>query len=129
MAKAKIMIVEDEAITAVSIRRVLMIQGYEVCELAATGEQAIERVEKERPDLVLMDILLAGSMDGIEAAREIQRRLDIPVVFLTGYHDEDLLEKTRHLKSVSFLLKPFNPQDVQWEIDQALQKHTRKKRG
>lgn len=119
--KKKIMIVEDEAINAMSLRTKLKSLGYEVCELAATGEQAIRDVERERPDLILMDITLSGEMDGIEAARQIRLRHDIPIIFLTGYYDEEILDETKGVGSTAILLKPFGPNAVEMAIDQALQ--------
>ena len=120
--KKKILIVEDEAINALSLSSKLKSLGYDVCELAATGEQAIKDVEKERPDLILMDIILSGEMDGIEAAREIRVRYDIPIIFLTGYYDEGILDETKGVASSAILLKPFGPNAIETAIDRAFQK-------
>lgn len=119
-AKKKILIVEDETMTAMSLRTKLKHSGYEILGLVSTGEQAIESVEQEKPDLVIMDIVLAGRLDGIEAVKEIQSRYDIPVVFITGFYDEEVLKDAEDVKSSTLLLKPFGPDDIETAIGQIL---------
>jgi CheY-like chemotaxis protein len=85
MANAKILVVEDEAIVAKDLQYRLTKFGYTVPAIASSGEEAINKAVEISPDLVLMDIRLKGSMDGIEAAQEIYKRLDIPVIYLTAY--------------------------------------------
>ena len=121
--KTKIMIVEDETITAMSLRTRLKSLGYEVCGLLSTGEQAIKHMEKERPDLVIMDIILAGKIDGIEAVKEIQLRHNIPVIFITGLYDEEMLKDAKNVKSSMLLRKPFGPDDIENAIDQIINEH------
>ena len=123
MAGARIMIVEDESIIGMSLQTKLKNLGYEVCELVATGEQAIKEVEQQKPDLVIMDIILAGKMDGIEAVKEIQSRYDIPVIFVTGYYDEGMLKAAEKVQSSTLLLKPFGPDDIEMAIDKTLNEH------
>lgn len=120
MEKAKILIVEDEGITATSLSTTLRRLGYQVCELISTGEEAVKSVEQENPDLVIMDILLAGKMDGIEAAKKIRSRHDMPILFLTGYSDAEILEKTGEVEYSTFVTKPTNPDEIAVAIDQAL---------
>ena len=85
--KIKILIVEDEVIFAMSIRRVLTMWGYETCGLASTGEEAVRCVKIENPDLIIMDVSLKGHMDGIDAAKEIRSDYDAPIIFITGYQE------------------------------------------
>ena len=118
--KTKILIAEDESIAAMSLRTKLKNMGYEVCELLSTGEQAVKSVEQEKPDLVIMDIILAGKIDGIEAIKEIQSRYDIPVIFVTGYYDEGILKDAEKVDSSTLLLKPFGPDDIEMAIDKIL---------
>ena len=93
MEKAKILIVEDEAIIAMEIENQLQGLGYEVTSIVDTGEKAIKKAEEDKPDLMLMDIRIKGEMDGIEAAEEIRNRFGIPVVFSTAYLDEERIER------------------------------------
>ena len=91
MKKKQILIVEDERIVAEDIRMSLQRLGYEVCGIALSGEEAIKKAEKLLPDLVLMDIVLGGKIDGIEASSIITSRLDIPVIYLTAHADDRTL--------------------------------------
>ncbi len=90
MSKARIMIVEDEWTVAEEIKMVLQSFEYTVTSMSSSGEEAIQNAEKDKPDLVLMDIVLEGEMDGIEAANEIRSRFNIPIIYLTAYADEKL---------------------------------------
>ena len=92
-AVKKIEIVEDEAMTAMLLARNLRLVGYSTCGPVSTGEAAIQLAGEERPDVVLMDIRLAGAMDGIQAAADIKQRWGIPVIFMTGYSDADTMER------------------------------------
>lgn len=95
MLKANILIVEDDRIVAEDIRITLKKLGFGVSGIVPSGEDALKRVEAEPPDLVLMDIELEGEMDGIEAAARIRDLFNIPVVYVTGYADEDVLERAK----------------------------------
>lgn len=117
--KIKILIVEDEAIVAMRLRMELNNSGYEVCKPVATGKNAIKSVENEKPDMVLMDIRLAGEMDGIEAAQEILSRYETSIVFMTGYTDEDLMERAKKLKPTAYLIKPVGVYEIESVIDSA----------
>ena len=107
--KIKILIAEDEAISALSMQRALTRSGYDVCEMVSTGEEAVERVKQEKPDLVIMDVILNGRVNGIEAAMEIRSRSDIPIVFITGYEEGKLIEQIKSITSSTYLIKPFTP--------------------
>lgn len=119
--KTKILVAEDEAISALSMQRALTISGYDVCDLVSTGEEAMERVKQEKPDLVIMDVFLNGSVNGIEAAMEIRSGSDIPIVFITGYEEEKIIERIKSLKFSTYLIKPFAPKTLESAIIQALQ--------
>ena len=107
MGKAlKILIVEDEAIFAMFLKKQLQICKYEICESVSTGEDAICSVEKENPDIILIDINLAERMDGITAAEKIKSLYDIPIIFMTGYDNEDLKNRAEELNPVAYLIKP-----------------------
>jgi len=121
MEKVKILIVEDEAISAISFKGALKRYGYKVCKLASTGEDAIEIVREEKPDLILMDILLAGEIDGFDATREIRSLADIPIIFMTGYMDDEIKMKVSAIEGSALLLKPIEPADLQLAISEALQ--------
>jgi PAS domain S-box-containing protein len=123
MAKAKILVVEDESITAKDIQYRLKDVGYDAPAIAASGEGAIKKAEEIKPDLVLMDIVLNGDMDGIEAAGQIRDRFDIPVVYLTAYMDEERLEKTKVTEPYGYLIKPFEDKELRPVIEMALQRH------
>jgi len=115
--KIKLLVVEDEFLIAILLQRNLEVLGYEIGELVISGEEAIESVEKERPDVILMDIRLGGAMDGIEAAEVICARHDIPIVFMTGYSDEATMERAMKLQPVAFLIKPVGPYEIRAVID------------
>jgi signal transduction histidine kinase len=124
MAKANIMIVEDEAIVGEELKISLEDMGYTVTSIVKSGEQAIEKAEQDCPDLILMDIRLKGQMDGVEAAELIRSRLGIPVVFLTAYADEDKLGRAKLTMPFGYILKPFKDRDLKVTIEIAL--HTAK---
>ena len=116
----KLLIVEDKFLVAKLLQRNLEMVGYQVCELAGTGQEAIEQAEKEQPDFVLMDIRLAGDMDGIDAAREIHKRFQIPIIFMTGYADQETITQTKDLDPLAYLVKPITPEHIIPVIDAAL---------
>ncbi|MCC5629300.1 PAS domain S-box protein [Nostoc sphaeroides CHAB 2801] len=123
MRKAKILVVEDEAIVGKDLQYRLIKFGYTVPVIASSGEEAINKAIEISPDLVLMDIKLKGSMDGIEAAEEIYKRLDIPVIYLTAYADEKTLERAKITEPFAYLIKPFKERELQTNIEITLIKH------
>ena len=122
MTPAKILIVEDERITAESVKCTLEDLGYEVCAIVATGADAIEKATQKRPDLVLMDIVLQGAMDGIEAADRIRTVLGIPVVYATAYADEPFLLRAKVTAPYGYIIKPFTARELHSNIEIALHK-------
>ena len=117
------MVVEDEGIVSLDIQTKLVALEYEVAAAVASGEEAIEQAAEVRPDLVLMDIQLAGNMDGIQAADEIRRDYDIPVVYLTAYSDDKTLSRAKTTQPFGYLLKPFAERELHTSIEVALYKH------
>jgi two-component system, response regulator PdtaR len=118
-----IFIVEDEAIVANDIKDSLLLLGYTVTGMARSGEQALEKIGQAPPDLVLMDIHIAGPMDGIETAGRIRELYHIPIVYLTAHADSGLVERARLTEPYGYIIKPFNNQDLQSAIGIALTKH------
>ncbi len=123
MPKAKILVVEDEKIVALDINNTLNKLGYDVPALVASGDEAIQAVKRTKPDLVLMDIVLKGDIDGIEAAEIIRHRYGTPLVFLTAYADEEILRRVKHIEPFGYILKPFQEKELYSAIEIALFKH------
>ena len=126
--KPKIIIVEDEWIIANDIKVNLEKFGYHVPSIISSGEEAIEKAKSDNPDMFIMDIVLQGNLDGTEAAKLISSRFDIPIVFLTAYTDNKILEKVKETAAYGYLVKPFNEKELVTTIDLALSKHIREKK-
>jgi len=122
MSTSRIMIVEDEATVALDLKYTLSSLGYEVISIEASAEEAVEKAGKERPDAVLMDIHLRDQMDGIEAADLIRDRYEIPVVFLTAFSDDEMLERAKQVGSFGYLVKPCQERELYAAIEMALYK-------
>ena len=125
---AKILVVEDESIVAMDIQSRLQRLGYEVPEVAASGEDALELATEIHPDLVLMDIMLQGDMDGVETAKILYERFGIPAIFLTAYSSESTVQEAMTAHPFGYILKPFNSQDLHRTIEIALYKHQTEKK-
>jgi len=123
MAEVRILIVEDEGIEALDLEYRLESMGYAIQGIVATGEEAVDKAEELRPDLILMDIMLQGEIDGVTAAERIRARLDIPVIFLTAYADEKTLQRAKITEPYGYLVKPFQERELYITIDMALYKH------
>lgn len=115
----QVLIVEDEAIVAESIASKLRRYGYEVIDTLPTGEEAVDKAGKTRPDVILMDIHLAGKMDGIQAADRISSQYHIPVIFLTAYADEQTIARAKEAGPFGYLVKPFRERDLYVTIEMA----------
>ncbi len=118
-----ILVVEDELIAAENIARNLKKLGYEVIGIVDSGEEAIQAATNNHPNLVLMDIMLQGNLDGIEAAGHIRSQLKIPVIYMTAYADDDTLGRAKLTEPYGYLVKPFKPQSLKTTIEIALQKY------
>ncbi|QTA78265.1 Two component system response regulator/histidine kinase [Desulfonema limicola] len=122
MTRHKILVVEDEALVADDMAASLEDLGYNVTSIAASGKDAIESARREPPDLVLMDIFLKGELDGIETAHKILSIMDIPVIYVTAYADEKILERAKITEPFGYLVKPFHNRDLHINISMALYK-------
>ena len=120
---SKILIVEDEAISANDIKETLISLGYGVAGMARSGEEALEKVSETSPDLVLMDIHLAGTLDGIETAGLVHAKYGIPVIFLTAYMDSALLERAKVTEPYGYIIKPYDERGLHSAIRMALYKY------
>lgn len=129
MSEGRILIVEDEHIVAMGIKRMLKNMGYTLAGVASSGEDAINKAESTFPDLVLMDIMLKGEMNGIEAAKEIKVRFDIPVVYLTACSESKIVESAWKTGSFGYVVKPFDEKDLQKSINVALHRQRMEKKG
>jgi len=123
MSTKKILVVEDDAIAAMDIQRTLQLGGYEVVAVASSGEEAVEITEKLKPDLILMDIVLKGEMDGINASNKINEILDIPVIYLTAHSEESTVQRAKLTNPYGYLIKPFDNRELKFTVDMALYKH------
>ncbi len=119
----RILIVEDERLVAMSLRRQLCTLGYDVVHSVSTGEAAIAAVAGLQPDLILMDIRLEGALDGIQAAAEIRKLRDLPIIYLTAFSNADILERAKVTEPFGYVLKPFDERELHVVIETALYKH------
>ena len=123
MSNVKILVVEDESIVAMDIKHRAEGLGYSVTGITPSGEGAIQKASQTKPDLVLMDIVLKGDMDGVEAAQRIRDTLDIPVVYLTAYSDEKTLKRAKVTEPFGYIIKPFEDRELHSAVEVALYKH------
>lgn len=124
----KIMIVEDENIIALDIRSMLEDLGYLVSDIVASGEESIQKASKKRPDLVLMDVKLKGSIDGVSAGKQIFRQFRIPIVYLTAYSDQATIKRINNGKNGNLSMvinKPFDEGELRTVIDDTLSHNRR----
>ena len=117
---SNILVVDDEAIIMMQLEERLTAMGYTIAGMAASGEEAIEKARSARPDLVLMDIVMPGKMNGIEAAKIINGELNIPVVFVTSYADDVIIQKAKSVRPYGYIVKPFNELEIKAAIEVAL---------
>ena len=127
MSNAQILVVEDEYIVAKDIQNSLEKLGYTVPAIAASGEEAINKIREIQPSLVLMDIVLKGTMDGVETANQIRTKFDIPIIYLTAYSDEKTLQRAKITEPFGYLLKPFEERELYSTIEMALYKQEMEK--
>lgn len=127
MKKKQILIVEDESIIAQDIKKTLELLGYYVLGICTKGEEAIKYAESLNPDLILMDMMLKGNINGIETTKQIVSKYNIPVIYLTTYSDESNLQKIKSTKLCSFIQKPFKESQLKEEIDKVLSKQEHEK--
>lgn len=122
MAQCKILIVEDEVLSALSLQLILKTMGHDMAQITTTGEEAILLAGKEHPDVVLMDIDIDGDIDGIQAAEKIRLEFGIPVIFMTGYSDEEMIEKAKDVNPLAILSKPLDINMLKAAVNSAIEK-------
>jgi PAS domain S-box-containing protein len=127
MTGSKILIVEDEAVSALDLQYRLSGLGYIVDDIVATGEDAVKKAVEFRPDLVLMDIMLSGEIDGVTAAEQIKSLFDIPVIYITAFADETTIQRAKITEPYGYIIKPFQERELDIAIDMALYKHKMEK--
>ena len=123
MSTKQILIVEDGKACAMKIRYALELFGYSISGIVSSGEEAIEKALEKRPDLILLDIVLDGKIDGVTVAKEIRKRLDIPIIYLTGITSSGMLKQIKITEPFGYILKPFQERDLQTVIELAFYKH------
>ncbi len=128
MTDARILIVEDRSLTVKHLQLCLTHLGYATCGVAASGGEAVEKARETLPDLILMDVMLAGGTDGTEAAKCIRGFLDVPIVFLTAHSDAAMVERARSSEPSGYLIKPFREEELQTTIETSLYKHRMERR-
>lgn len=122
--KARIMVVEDEAVISMEIQDRLARMGHSVCGTAASGDEAVSVATAKRPDLILMDVHLRGEVDGVQTAQKIHDRIEIPVIYLTAFADDRTVERARLTEPYGYLIKPFSEKELYAAIEMALYKHS-----
>ncbi len=118
----KILVVDDEVTITTHLEERLTWMGYEVVGRASSGEESINMARRHNPDLILMDIVMPGELDGIDASKIIKKELDIPIVFLTAYPDDKFVKRAKHVEPFGYLIKPINPDEIRATIEVALHK-------
>lgn len=119
----KILIVEDEFIVAENIEAILEKEGYEVCGIAGSAEDALKLVQKEKPGLVICDIFIRGNVNGIELAKEFSKQLPIPFIYLTAFADQQTLQKASQTNPLAYLVKPFTEKQLLAAVSMAIITH------
>ena len=116
----RLLIVDDEATITTQLEERLSRLGYDIVGSASSAEEALEKAREYRPDLILMDIVMPGKMDGIDAAEIITKELDIPVIFLTAYGDERYINRAKQAQALGYIIKPYQVEGLKAAIDIAL---------
>jgi PAS domain S-box-containing protein/putative nucleotidyltransferase with HDIG domain len=124
MDKARILIVEDELIVADSIARILKMSGYSVCSIASSAEEALQKEEKLKPDLILMDIILSNGDDGITVAEQISSHSYTPIIYMSALTDDTNLERAKRTGPYGYIVKPFNARELIHAVEIALYKYS-----
>jgi PAS domain S-box-containing protein len=123
MKQSRILVVEDDEAIKHAIENQLVLMGYTIAGDASSGKEAIGKIEETNPELIIMDIKLEGSIDGIEASKIIKEKFDIPIIFLTANTDEDIINKAKQVNPYGYLVKPIAKHDLSIAIEMALYKH------
>lgn len=123
----KILVVEDEGITSLELKTKLQSWGYSVVGTATSAEEALEMTRKLQPDLITMDVFIRGDEDGIQAAENIQKEMEIPLIYLTAYSSDLIMERAHKTSPYAYIIKPFEDNELKFAIELALKKHNLKK--
>ncbi|MFH2029594.1 MAG: PAS domain S-box protein, partial [Bacteroidota bacterium] len=126
--KARILVVEDEVIVAENLALAISDLGYEVVGRPVSAEEAVKKALELEPDLILMDIVLKGNKNGIDASQEIKKKKDIPIIFLTAYSDISFIDKAKSIEPYAYIVKPFQPRQLLASIEMALYKSRMEKK-
>ena len=118
----KILIVEDEAVIALNLQQTLIKMGYNVIGISYSGKDAVDKARRLVPDLILMDIRLPGKMDGIRVADIVKSELDIPVIFLTAFSEDKIIERAKKVEPFGYILKPIQEREIKAAVEVALYK-------
>jgi len=120
MEKIKILVVEDENILALGLKKKLENLGYLVTDIANSGAETLEKVNENQPDLILMDIVIKGDIDGIETAAKLNKSFSIPIIYLTAYADDEILKRAARTEPYGYILKPYKEKELKANIEMAL---------
>ena len=123
MSRTRILIVEDEPIVSKDIQHTIVSFGYEVAATASSGEEAVKKAAEWTPDLVLMDIVLKGNMDGLEAAACIQAQRKVHVVYISAHSERGILDQSKLTYPYGYVMKPFTDRELATAIEVALSNH------
>lgn len=121
MVKTRILIAENYIISSIVMRKLLELWGYEICDQASSGEDAIDKAEKEKPNVIVMDINLNGEINGIEAARQIKNRFGIPIIFTATHSDSESTEAVKIVGSADYFVKPLDFHRLRSVINSVIQ--------
>jgi DNA-binding NtrC family response regulator len=122
MSKAKVLIVEDDNISGLTLRKLLERKGYEITGVVPSGERALKSIEKNMPKIVLMDIWLDGDIDGIEVTKHINDKWDMPVIYITAHTDVPTMVRANQTKHYGYLKKPVDDIDLMITLESVLRK-------
>lgn len=121
--QSKILVVEDEALTGMELQKKLLLWGYDVVDIVSSGEDAVKKALELEPDLILMDILLKGCMNGIDAAKIIKKNKEIPIIYLTAYCNSETFQGAKVTQPQAYLIKPFDENELKFAIEMAFYGH------
>lgn len=123
MEPVNILVVEDELVIAMDLQTRLERLGYNVLEVVSTGEQSIEKAVTLHPDIILMDVILQGNMDGVEATQKISEKIDVPIIYSTAHDEDETLERIKLTAPYGYILKPYQDRELRFVIEISLQRH------
>jgi len=123
----KILIVEDEMITSLEMRMKIESWGFSILDVVKSADKAVEMAIKFKPDLIIMDVVLSGELDGISAAENIQKNIEIPIIYVTAYSSEMIMERAHKTSPYAYIIKPFDDNELKFAIELAIKQHELKR--